>query len=132
MGSAAQSFRYARLRRSRPAASDTIDSANAISNSSKADDDQLNDVAEAPRRTSAVQPLVVAGLAPTDHKTVTTVAGASVAPLQLTERPAGEKVPAGPPVFLERRSRPRNGISVRSLNVAIALVALVALSPLML
>jgi lipopolysaccharide/colanic/teichoic acid biosynthesis glycosyltransferase len=133
MGSAAQSFRYARLRRSRPgvAQAEAEQSINATTTDAKGGHDALSTHVLPAAGVPAVQPLVVAGLAPSELSTVTTVSGASVGPLQLEQR-AAEKTAVDPPVFLERRARPRNGKSVRGLNVTIAAIALVVLSPLML
>src|SRR5579885_2311127 len=99
--SAAQTFRYARLRRSRPATkAETDDTQNDSSANAKSADTSLDDLAPAPRTSGAVQPLVVAGLAPSELVTVTTVSGASVGPLQLKERPPEEPPAVDPPVFL--------------------------------
>src|SRR5579884_2432791 len=134
MGSAAQSFRYARLRRSRPAPRPESEASAGAAGANLKPADSLDDVTNAPSGTAnplAVQPLVVAGLAPADLTTVTAVSGASTGPLQLKERAAAAPAPVDPPVFLERRSRPRNGKSVRALNLAIAAVLLVLTSPIM-
>src|SRR5947209_20091130 len=114
MGSAAQAFRYARLRRSRTAPPRGAENRNdsEISHERTAGK-QLGELTNA-RTASAVQPLVVAGLAPSELATVTTVSGASSGPLQLQEHPPEHRMPVDPPVFLERRARPRNGKSVRA------------------
>ncbi|HXT18195.1 MAG TPA: sugar transferase [Gemmatimonadaceae bacterium] len=134
MGSAAQSFRYARLRRSRSAVQpDAETSQGSTSANDNSTQQQLESVTGGPSPAAAVQPLVVAGLAPNDLTTLTTVAGAPAGKLQLKERvPEAAAAAVDPPVFLDRRSRPRNGKSVRALNVTIAAVSLIVLSPVML
>jgi lipopolysaccharide/colanic/teichoic acid biosynthesis glycosyltransferase len=132
MGSAAQAFRYARLRRSRTAPPLGAETRKDSQVSNERIAGQLGELTDAPRSWNAVQPLVVAGLAPSELATVTTVSGASSGPLRLQEHPPEHKAPADPPVFLERRARPRNGKSVRALNVTIAAITLIVLSPLML
>jgi lipopolysaccharide/colanic/teichoic acid biosynthesis glycosyltransferase len=81
---------------------------------------------------TSVQPLVVAGLAPTDSLTTTGVSGVPTGALLLDHSTAPSAPAIDMPVFLDRRSRPRNGRSVRALNVTIALVSLIVLSPMML
>src|SRR4051812_31078632 len=132
MGSAAQAFRYARLRRSQTAPQRGAEMRNDSEIShERTTGKQLGELTSTPRSSSAVQPLVVAGLAPSELATVTTVSGASSGPLRLEEHPPERGAPVHPPVFLERRARPRNGKSVRALNVTIAAMTLIILSPLM-
>src|SRR4051812_43292964 len=106
MGSAAQSFRYARLRRSRaasaPGAEQPIDTSSAKDALAET---TLEEKIMTPRTSGAVQPLVIAGLAPSDLGTVTGVSGVSgagIGPLRLEQRPREEKPVVDPPVFLDR------------------------------
>src|SRR4051812_21434082 len=130
MGSAAQTFPFARLRRARSIT--PVESRPDEQSSSTSKEESLNGLTPLQDASASVQPVIVAGLATSDAPTVTIVAGASVGPLTLTEHPKPAPAPLELPVFLERRSRPRNGRSVRSLNVAIAAFLLVTLAPLML
>jgi lipopolysaccharide/colanic/teichoic acid biosynthesis glycosyltransferase len=130
--SAAQSFRYARIRRVRtggPANGAGGESPEPLDRNRSAQRPAAVELLAQPGR---VQPVLLAGLATTDATTVTTVSGAAVGPVQLSEparRPErGEPVP----VILERRSRPRNGRSVRALNVCFASLLLVVFAPVML
>jgi lipopolysaccharide/colanic/teichoic acid biosynthesis glycosyltransferase len=143
MNPAAQTFRIARKRRSQSKSRNGLSLASgseievqpqladgvlAVSSSTAP---ALPDVEE---QQAAAQPVLLTGLASAEAPTVSGVSGASAGPLQLDgELAAATAVAAGSqPVLLDRRSRPRNGRSVRALNVAIAAVLLVMLAPVML
>ena len=134
--SAAHAFRYARMRRSGPSRRadnglDTRQGEHRPQQHGSSSAAQLEGVAHQPR--SVAQRLIVAGLAASEASTVTGVSGAvaSGEVVAVAERRVA-RAASDAPVFLERRSRPRNGHSVRTVNVAIALVLLILLSPLML
>jgi lipopolysaccharide/colanic/teichoic acid biosynthesis glycosyltransferase len=73
------------------------------------------------------------GVSSVSPATVSGVSGASAGPLHLDGAlaEATAPVPDAQPVLLDRRSRPRNGRSVRALNLSIAAVLLVLLAPVM-
>ncbi|MDB4876558.1 MAG: putative glycosyltransferase [Gemmatimonadetes bacterium] len=135
MNPAAQSFHFARMRRARPSAPVTRVVSPAIESS------------ELVAQSQSLSPLSVAGVAASTTETVSTVSGAGGGTLMLdaqsaqsaqSAQHAQRPQPTEPQsaqdavLFLDRRCRPRNGRSVRALNVAIAAVALVLLSPVML
>jgi lipopolysaccharide/colanic/teichoic acid biosynthesis glycosyltransferase len=143
MNPAAHTFRIARKRRSQSKSRNglTLAAASEV----EAQPQLADSVLTLPSSTSPVlldtqeqqeasQPVLLTGLASPEAPTVSGVSGASAGPLQLDGALAKATTPAADsqPVLLDRRSRPRNGRSVRALNVAIAAVLLVFLAPVML
>ena len=131
MNPAAQRFQYTRMRRVRTGAA--MATAASSSKSRLSESEAITASLEASGLIdgpSQAPPLVISGMVANDATTVTGVSGASSGPLQL----GSASLEAAPdvPVVLDRRSRPRNGRSVRVLNVAIAGLLLVLLAPVML
>lgn len=131
--SAAQSFRYARIRRVRTGAADNGSEAGSLENPEvrRIAGQSITSV-ELPAQPGRVQPVLLAGLTTTEAATVTTVSGAAIGPVQLSEPVRRRESLEAVPVILERRSRPRNGRSVRALNVCFASLLLIVFAPVML
>jgi lipopolysaccharide/colanic/teichoic acid biosynthesis glycosyltransferase len=131
--SAAQSFRFARIRRVRTgAAANGSDSGSPEAPEQRRSPRRPITTVELPAQPGRVQPVLLAGLATTEAATVTTVSGAAIGPVQLSERTRRRQPTESIPVILERRSRPRNGRSVRGLNVCFASLLLIVFAPIML
>jgi lipopolysaccharide/colanic/teichoic acid biosynthesis glycosyltransferase len=126
MNPAAQSFHFARMRRARSGSP-----APTVASTARLAGNEQNAIALS-MPGSAVGPLAIAGVVGTDADTVSAVSGAGASTLTLDTRPAATRSATDIDVPLDRRSRPRNGRSVRALNVVIACIALVLLSPVML
>lgn len=131
--SAAQSFRYARIRRVRTGAADNGSDAGSPKTPEvrRIARHPIGSVA-LPAQPGRVQPVLLAGLTTTEAATVTTVSGAAIGPVQLSEPVRRPDSHDAIPVILERRSRPRNGRSVRALNVCFASLLLIVFAPVML